>query len=51
MARLRLGLCDQDVTFVMVFIMTPEWIEHAEMLRRSIRLQIIKELDRGSGFV
>ena len=34
-----------------VLTMTPEWVENAEMLKRSILLHIIKELDRGSGFI
>ena len=34
-----------------ILTMTPEWIENAEMLKRSMQVHIIRELDRGSSFI
>ena len=34
-----------------MWVMTPEWIENADVLRRTILLRIINELGQGSSFI
>ena len=33
-----------------VMIIAPEWVEHAEMLRRTSMMRMIVELDQGVNF-